>query len=467
MSDFRHPRIASMLFNVPLLLDEAKGDILLDVFQRYDQGAQSIAVNNIAVVDAPAYTEELLGVRAERMDAGYMRTADGVAVLPVFGSLVHRGSSMDAMSGLMSYSRLSSMLDAALSDHKVKGIVMEVDSPGGTSAGIFETAAMIRAAGTIKPVHAIANEQALSGGYMLLSAANKAYVTEPGMVGSVGVIMYHMDRSKQLEKQGVVVTPIYAGARKADFSPAHPLSAEAKAWAEDSVNRTYERFTKAVATYRGIDAKVVKKTEAGLLHSDQAMSLRMVDGVSTLAKVIESVAEAGTAPHRVFQGSAVGADAAASALSTAEEQQPMDPKDVAANGGAAPVLTHTQAQINEATAAARTEGMTAERTRISGILNSEHAKTRQSLARHLATKTDLSVDAAVATLQAAPAEASATPTSTFAAAMGGVPNPAIDASSGAQGDGGPVEKKTAATIDSSSIFNARREAAEKARGGSH
>ncbi|EKB0247321.1 S49 family peptidase, partial [Escherichia coli] len=111
----------------------------------------------------------------------------------------------------------------ALNDPDVKGICLDIDSPGGEVAGCFDLVDTIFACRGQKPVHAILSESAYSAAYALASAADRILVPRTGGVGSVGVIYVHCDMSRQMKDEGLNVTIITCGSRKAETSPLRPL----------------------------------------------------------------------------------------------------------------------------------------------------------------------------------------------------------------------------------------------------
>lgn len=453
-------RLAARIYNTPLMIEEEKGQILVDVFQRYEN--ERISVSAEIAEEIPPTELVYGGVQAVRADGGYLVSNNGVAIIPVLGSLVQRGSSMDSMSGLTSYSKLASQLDAAMADRSVRAIVFEVDSPGGESNGIFELSKTIREASKTKPVMSIANEIAFSGGQVILSSAPNSFVTESGMVGSVGVVMYHMDRSKQLEKQGVTVTPIFAGKRKVQFSQHQALDADALAWAQDSVNRTYDRFANNIALHRNISVESIKGTEAALLHSDQALQLKFVDGTATLSDVVNAASD--KAMRKIHN---IGTGAAVNALNS-QEQIGMDTKQ--GNTAATAPNTDTAAGTTAAApapaataAAPAANTAAAERQRVAGILNCEEAKGREKLAQYFATQTELSVEAARAALGAAALETTTAPNALAAAmAAHGTAGNKVGAASGGTANG-DASSSAPPVIDANAIFKRRKMEAENAR----
>ena len=148
---------------------------------------------------------------------------DGIAVIEIAGTLVHRGAWIGQSSGLTSYEGIAAQLQAAVADPGVRGIALDIDSFGGEVAGAFDLADRIRAARAQKPVHAFIAEHALSAGYVLASQADRIVLPRTRAVGSIGVVALHTDMSGALDQKGIAVTLIHAGAHKVDANPYQPL----------------------------------------------------------------------------------------------------------------------------------------------------------------------------------------------------------------------------------------------------
>jgi signal peptide peptidase SppA len=207
---------------------------------------------------------------------------EGIAVIPIHGSLVKRSLGMEAASGLTSYGEIATMLDAALADPQVSGILLDIDSPGGEASGSFELARRVREVAAQKPVWAVANDAAYSAAYAIAASARRLFVTETGGVGSIGVIALHVDQSVKDAKDGYHFTAITAGAHKNDYSPHEPLSDAAKTELQGEVDRLYAIFTEHVAAMRSLDIDAVRATEAGLFFGTNAVTQGLADGVQTL-----------------------------------------------------------------------------------------------------------------------------------------------------------------------------------------
>ncbi len=270
------PHLAARLFGVPLAIHRPKLDVIVSVL-----GAR-IGVPDLAAPLPPSPT-----VRAE------VANTSPVAVIPVHGTLVRRTVGLEAASGLTSYAALAAQIDAAVADPAIRGILLDVDSPGGESGGVFDLADRIRAATHTKPVWAVANDQAFSAAYALASAATRLFVPRTGGVGSIGVIALHADSSAKDAKDGVRYTSVFAGARKNDLSPHEPITDEARAVLAREVERVYGLFVDTVARHRGISTEAVRATEAGLFFGQDAITAHLADDTGSfdtaLAQLISHV----------------------------------------------------------------------------------------------------------------------------------------------------------------------------------
>ena len=258
------PHLASRLFGTPLLVHRAKLDVIL------------------------AAMGERLGLTAPAVDLALplpkpvTASPTGIAVIPVYGTLVKRSLGMEAASGLTSYSEIAALLDTALADPMVTGILLDIDSPGGEASGSFELARRVREAAALKPVWAVANDAAYSAAYAIAASAQRLYVTETGGVGSIGVIALHVDQSVKDATDGYRYTAVTAGAHKNDYSTHEPLSDAAKSELQGEVDRLYAIFTEHVAAMRGLGIDAVRATEAGLYFGGNAVTQGLADGVQTL-----------------------------------------------------------------------------------------------------------------------------------------------------------------------------------------
>lgn len=263
-----HPHLAARIFNTPLLIHPAKLDAIVHgLGPRFG-------------LDAVPQPDAYLTPTPKREPGGY-RIVDGVAVIDVFGVLAHRTRMEADSSWVQGYDGLARQFAAALADPQAKAILLNIDSPGGEVAGAFQLADQLRAARGVKPIHAIAGDLAASAAYLIASAADTLSVTRTGEVGSIGVVMRHVDFSGALAQEGIRVTSIYAGAHKVDGNPYQPLPDEVRADLQAQVDHYYGLFVDAVATNRSgrISRESILATEARMFTAQEAVRLRLVDGI--------------------------------------------------------------------------------------------------------------------------------------------------------------------------------------------
>jgi signal peptide peptidase SppA len=212
----------------------------------------------------------------------FLDQVGGVAVIPIEGTLVHKGKWLGTSSGQTSYEATRALIARAMRSDTVKGVVFEVDSYGGQVSGAFETAAAIHELSRAKPTLAILTDFAFSAGYLMASAARQIVMPPGGGAGSIGVIAMHADFSKQLEQDGVALTLVTAGAHKADGHPALPLDESVRAEMQARVDASYDRFLEAVGTFRGVrlPSAAARATEARTYVGEAAVAAGLVDGIA-------------------------------------------------------------------------------------------------------------------------------------------------------------------------------------------
>lgn len=264
------PHLAARLFGAPLLIHRPKLDVIL-----------SVLGSRVGLGDLSAPTGFVQPDRSAALaDTGAAQS--GIAVIPIYGTLVRRTQGLEAQSGLTSYAGIAQSLETALADPGVAAILLDIDSPGGESSGVFDLADRIRAATAIKPVWAVANDMAFSAAYALASAASRLIVSRTGGVGSIGVIAMHVDQSVKDQQDGIAYTAVFAGDRKNDLNPHAPISGEAHSFLQGEVNRIYDLFATTVAKHRGMGVNTIKSTQAALFFGADAVASGLADDVGTL-----------------------------------------------------------------------------------------------------------------------------------------------------------------------------------------
>ncbi|WP_122633829.1 S49 family peptidase [Escherichia coli] len=348
--------IIAAAFNEPLLLEPAYARVFFCALGR-EMGAASLSVPQQQVqLDAPgmlAETDEYMA--GGKRPARVYRVVNGIAVLPVTGTLVHRLGGMRPFSGMTGYDGIVACLQQAMADSQVRGILLDIDSPGGQAAGAFDCADMIYRLRQQKPVWALCNDTACSAAMLLASACSRRLVTQTSRIGSIGVMMSHVSYAGHLAQAGVDITLIYAGAHKVDGNQFEALPAEVRQDMQQRIDAARRMFAEKVAMYTGLSVDAVTGTEAAVFEGQSGIEAGLADEL-------------------------INASDAISVMATALNSN--------VRGGTMPQLTATEAAVQE-------------NQRVMGILTCQEAKGREQLATMLAGQQGMSVEQARAILAAA------------------------------------------------------------------
>lgn len=219
-------------------------------------------------------------------------SASDIVILPVVGVISKRVNMMSDISGGVSTDALAADISAAIADPSVRAIVLDIDSPGGSTFGMQEVAAAIRAARVDKPIVAQINATACSAAYWIASQCSEIVCTPSGEAGSIGVFCVHEDVSAMLEKQGVKPTIVQAGDYKTETSGLRPLSEDAMKALQSRVDGAYTAFVQDVAAGRGVTAShVLDRFGQGRVFSAPDLLERgMIDSIATLDETVARLA---------------------------------------------------------------------------------------------------------------------------------------------------------------------------------
>ena len=287
-----HTQIAQRVFNTALMVDPAKALAFLAGLGPRIVGRE-ISVEGLEITAGGQASAAALPARASLFGNGLTNrqaqggsqpfaVVNGIAVIEIAGSLVHRGAWIGQSSGLTSYEGITAQLQAALADPGIRGIALDIDSFGGEVAGAFDLADRIRAARAQKPIHAFVADHALSAGYALASQADRIILPRTGSVGSIGVVAMHSDMSGALDQKGVAVTLIHAGARKIDANPYQPLPEAVRTRIAGELEDLRQLFAETVAEGRGtrLDTLRALGTEAAVFRGEAAVFAGLADEVA-------------------------------------------------------------------------------------------------------------------------------------------------------------------------------------------
>jgi signal peptide peptidase SppA len=214
----------------------------------------------------------------------YDVSPQGIGVVHVRGSMMKGWSKFAECDTLA----VRAAVRGATADARVRGILLAVDSPGGSVPGTQELADDVWAARQVKPVHAFAEDCCASAAFWVASQAERLTTNALGTVGSIGVFCVLYDESKAAEMEGVKVHVVSTGAHKGAGTPGTPVTDEVLADTQRLVDQVNEAFQAAVT--RGRPSLDVAKVATGQVWlGADALRLGLVDAVGSMEQAHAAV----------------------------------------------------------------------------------------------------------------------------------------------------------------------------------
>lgn len=278
--------LASAVLNQPLLVQPIIGEALVG---GYLEGRVTSADSVLKAERLETAGGSGSGSAGETVSVA----APVIGVINLSGAMVNRPMPGASGPGPVSYAAVRAAFDDLLEDQAVSSIILRLDTPGGMAAGCFDLVDHIYKARGRKPIYALVDDAAYSAGYALASACDEIWISRTGGVGSVGVVCFHYDWSGNNAQIGVKVTPLFAGARKIDLNPNFPLSEEAQAAAQQDLDGLHAMFVDTVARNLGMDAGVIRETEAACYRGQAAVDVGFATRLGTWHDLIDHIGAAG------------------------------------------------------------------------------------------------------------------------------------------------------------------------------
>ncbi|MBU1567442.1 MAG: S49 family peptidase [Proteobacteria bacterium] len=281
--------ILTEIVNRPLMITPAKLEVILSILNRRSE--QAIAPDFSALMHMNSLSGQ--EVKAEARPINQVSEAL-IAVIPVLGSMVARnhGYGEGDGSGLRSYRSLFSDINAAARDPEIGGILLDMDTFGGMSAGCERLTRFLAEVNAVKPVYAVVDLNAYSAGYSIAAACSKIILSDQTAgVGSIGCIAIHCDISGANEKEGLNYTVVTFGAKKDQFSPLRPLAKNEHSDLQKSVSVHGMRFAETVAELRNMKLADVLATEAGAYSGQQAIDIGLADEIASFDETVAMLAD--------------------------------------------------------------------------------------------------------------------------------------------------------------------------------
>lgn len=184
-------------------------------------------------------------------------------------------------------------LQSAFDSENVKGVVLRINSPGGSpvqASQIYQEIKRQKKLHASIPIIAVIDDLGASGGYYIASAADKIYADQSSIVGSIGVISSGFGFTGLMDKLGIERRTITAGKNKALLDPFQPLSPEMKTYWEAMLAQTHQQFIDRVKEGRGARLHIDDTTFTGLVwNGEQAAKIGLIDGFGDLHSVARDI----------------------------------------------------------------------------------------------------------------------------------------------------------------------------------
>lgn len=319
------------------------------------------------LVKTESFEQAAVKIREQEPYEPELTVRDGVAIIPVSGSISKSTGFLSFLFGGASINRIRADIEAAMDDRRVRALVLNVDSPGGRVPGVSELADFIYDAREQKPVVTFSDGNITSAATWIGSAANQKIISPTAQDGSIGVMVMHVDFSKLDERIGIKTTYITAGKYKAIGNDAEPLSDEARKMIEDRLSRTYDVFINDIARFRDADEDTVRQdmAEGRVFVGQQAVDAGLSDRLGSLEDAVAAAAQlAGGRNNNFYQGASLMKLSDITTVTQLQEAFPQLAKDLAdqaAENARAGVDTETPKTEG------RTEGETQATEKILGL----------------------------------------------------------------------------------------------------
>lgn len=184
-------------------------------------------------------------------------------------------------------------LQSAFDDEKTAGVILRINSPGGSpvqSGIIYDEIRRLRAKHPETQLHVVVEDICASGGYYVAAAADNIFVDKASIVGSIGVLMDGFGFTDAMQKVGVERRLLTAGENKGFMDPFSPMDARQKGHAQEMLSEIHGQFIDAVRKGRGKRLKETPDMFSGLVWSGaKSVQLGLADGFGTVESVARDI----------------------------------------------------------------------------------------------------------------------------------------------------------------------------------
>ena len=261
----------------------ARDKNLIDKLEYYNDLLARLGLNADNIIDIYDYYSDN-GKRIENMN----EDTNTIAVIYAEGPIVYYEGSEGTV--FISPDNMSDKLKELAKIKNLKGVVLRVNSPGGSALAsemIYQMFSKLEV-----PVYVSMSEVAASGGYYISMAGEKVFANKNTITGSIGVVSMIPKFYNAQNKYGVTSNSITKGKYADNYDPFIPLSNEARAKITQSMGETYKEFKSRVSANRKMpDATLENYAQGKIWLGDEAKGINLVDGIATLDETVKILAQ--------------------------------------------------------------------------------------------------------------------------------------------------------------------------------
>ncbi len=258
---------------------EARDSNLIDKLETYENFMERLNITNENITDIYGYYSDKKNEIVSKNKGN-----DTIAVIYAEGTIIYGTINENTIH--ISPENIKSKLERALKTNNLKGIVLRVNSPGGSALAsevIYQTLSKLDI-----PIYVSMSETAASGGYYISMAGDKIFADKATITGSIGVVSMIPKLYNLQNKYGVTSNSITKGKFSDMYNPFTPLTEETRKKISTSMEATYKEFKSRVASNRKLEDTILENYSQGKIWlGDEAKNIKLIDGIAGLEETIK------------------------------------------------------------------------------------------------------------------------------------------------------------------------------------
>lgn len=270
-----------------------------DVFQKKIEDGEYVLINPKVLKDEKLIDDEIFyhnfikKIGEEKIISleDYLKNSEGKkSNLPKIGIIALEGeireTNLDKRDGGITPRKVEILFKNAMEDDEVKGIILRIDSPGGSALASEIIHNMIVSYEKKKPIYVSMGRVAASGGYYIATGGDRIYLNRNTLTGSIGVVSIIPNFKGLTEKTGINIEKIEKGKNSNIYSLFEPIDKMRRETILQSSQRVYLEFKNRVSKSRNLTLDQVEEIGAGRVWlGEEAIEKELADGIATLEEV--------------------------------------------------------------------------------------------------------------------------------------------------------------------------------------